>query len=565
MLVPSKPWQRAIIIVASGVLFCCLRQSVPLLGDGFLRVREISMGRLFSMTEPLTTVIHGALYRISSGLHSNSLAAQRSYVIISIISGLAMVFIYQLILSEWLGKSFWSGMALLFGLGFNLIFFGYVESYALFMLFVLWFVWMGTVSLKNDKYLIQVLFVYSMLVSLHAKGIFLLPALIFLLAVSWSSVRGKFPLVLLSLLAIPALTAIGGWLFIPRQNWTLSLKEIPHQAFLSFWDGLWGYGLFSPGHWLDIINQYFLIMAAGLFMLLMFTAGKRKKTPGKEEIFLTIASAGGLAFVWLADPKLGAARDWDLFAWIGIPPMVLILYLLKKNTDAARHLPVAGFLSVWLFLPWMLINAGQSLTVSRFLEILGSDKRSASYGYENLAIYYRNQGLDEKVEWIYEKGAKSDPANPRMLYNYGSALAFNGKTARAAEVFYRALEIDPTMADCWNNYGGALLKMGHYVQARQAAEKAVALDSTNRSAWYNLGIACSILRDWPRADAAFAEASSEGMGDGWLAVYWGDVQLHLGQYEKAARNFRLAIDAGIRDSVVIDGYRRAVSSLGRMR
>ena len=559
-----KLWNLVLLVAVMGGLFWLLRQAIPLLGDGFLRVREITGGRIFSLTEPLTTMVHGLPFKILSGNVIDAPAATRAYVVISILSGLAMVWLYHRISTRWFENSYWLATALLLGLGFNQIFFGYVESYAPFMLAVLAFAWLGARSLEDEGGALPLVLLFGLIVALHAKGIFLLPALIYLLAAKWPEVRQRLWWVVPLSAALPLAVVLAGKWLSPDIHWEASLGEIPKNPLLPLWDGMWGYGILSPGHWMDILNQYLLTIPGIIFLFSALLLEPARIKPDRTTIFLSILAISGLAFIVITDPKLGAARDWDLFAWVGIPATVLGLQLLKQNQINKKILMVGGVLSLWLFLPWVLLNASPDLSVERYLRLLEQDKKSSAYGYENLAIHYRTSGLYDKTEQVYKKAVESEPRHPRMLYNYGSALAWNGRHAEAVEFFVRALEIDSARSDYWNNLGATFLKINQPKKAAGALEKAVQWNPANGNAWFNLGIAYAILENWPRADQSFSNAFINGCGDLWLAAYWGEVQLRLGQYEKAARNLGLAIKSGINDSAVIDGYNQAVSAVKKM-
>lgn len=559
-----KPWSLVLLLAVMGGLFWLLRQAIPLLGDGFLRVREITGGRVFSLTEPLTTMIHGLLFRILSGNAISPSAATRAYVVISILSGLAMVWLYHRISARWFQNNYWLAMALLLGLGFTQIFFGYVESYAPFMLAVLAFAWLGARSLEDETGALPPVLLFGLIAALHAKGIFLLPALVYLLAAKWSEVRRKLWWAVPLSAALPLAVVLAGKWLSPDIHWEASLGEIPKNPLLPLWDGMWGYGILSPGHWLDVLNEYLLIIPGIIFLFSALLLEPARIKPDRATIFLSLLALSGLAFIVITDPKLGTARDWDLFAWSGIPAAVLGLHLLKQDQVNKKILMVGGFLSLWLFLPWVLLNASPDLSVKRYLRLLEQDEKSSAYGYENLAIHYRTKGLYDKAEQIYKKAVEIEPRHPRMLYNYGSALAWNGRHVEAVELFIKALGIDSTRSDYWTNLGANLLKINQPEKAAGALEKAVQWNRANGNAWFNLGIACAILENWPRADESFSNAFINGYNDIWLAAYWGEVQLRMGQYEKAARNLGLAIKSGLNDSTVIDGYNQAVSAVKKM-
>ncbi|MBU1357097.1 MAG: tetratricopeptide repeat protein [Candidatus Edwardsbacteria bacterium] len=552
-----KLWNLVLLVAVMGGLFWLLRQAIPLLGDGFLRVREITGGRIFSLTEPLTTMVHGLLFNILSGNVSDAPAATRAYVVISILSGLAMVWLYHRISTRWFENSYWLATALLLGLGFNQIFFGYVESYAPFMLAVLAFAWLGARSLEDEGGALPLVLLFGLIVALHAKGIFLLPALVYLLAAKWPEVRQRLWWVVPLSAALPLAVVLAGRWLSPDIHWEASLGEIPKNPLLPLWDGMRGYGILSPGHWMDILNQYLLTIPGIIFLFSALLIERARVKLDRTIIFLSLLAISGLAFIVITDPKLGAARDWDLFAWVGIPAAVLGLHLMKQKENNKKILMVGGFLSLWLLLPWVLLNASLDLSIERYLKILGQDEKSSAYGYENLAIYYRQAKLKDKAEWAYKQAVENAPHNPRMLYNYGTILVQNSRPTEGAEYFKRALVLNPNVYFYWNDYGSVMLRLGQYPLAREALERSVRLNDSSPDAWYNLGIACSIQQEWARADTAFLRAAANGFSGDWIYAYWGEVQLNLGQYPSAVKNLKQAIDAGITDSLTIDSYHKA--------
>ena len=100
------------------------------------------------------------------------------------------------------------------------------------------------------------------------------------------------------------------------------------------------------------------------------------------------------AFALLVDPKLGYARDWDLFAFTGLGVTFLGLYLMlnflrtlhktvqgrKEKVMELNHEPYGVWLNrmtVILFvtslvstLPWILVNASEGKAIARFENLL---------------------------------------------------------------------------------------------------------------------------------------------------------------------------------------------------
>ncbi|MDP2806828.1 MAG: tetratricopeptide repeat protein, partial [bacterium] len=220
----------------------------------------------------------------------------------------------------------------------------------------------------------------------------------------------------------------------------------------------------------------------------------------------------------------------------------------------------AAVVSVWLFLPWVLINASPEKALARYTDLLASDNRSSAYGYENLAIYYRDHHHPEKEEWAYRMAVSSDSLNPRHIYNYALSLSKNGKYRQSLPWFQRSLQLDSHSAKRWNDYGAALINCQQPGQAIAALRQALEANPGNNQALYNLGVAHSMTGDWTAADSFFALTQRAGYPDAWLYYYWGEVKLNLKQYPKAAECLKIAIDAGIREKALFDAYRQALAA-----
>lgn len=558
----ARLWPGILVLMAV-LCFYLFRQAVPLLGDGFLRVREISGGRLFSLTEPLTTMLHGLAYRLAVPGPSELDVAARCYRAISLASGAAAVWLYHLATVRWFPKNYLPALALLIGLGSNLVFFGYVESYGPLLAGVAAFAWLGTKTLEEGRGGVSAVLLLGLIVSLHAKGVFLLPALLYLLAARWPDLGRKMWWAVPLAAALPLAVVLAGKLVSPDVHWQASLGEIPRHPILSLWDGPWGYGLLSPGHWLDVVNQYLLMAPAGLFLLgglIPFGRDIRADGPGR---FLGLMAVGGLVFVFITDPKLGTARDWDLFAWAGLPAGLWALHLARRLPGPRALLMTGGFLSLWLMLPWVHLNFREDLSIQRYVRLLEDDQRSAAYGYEGLAIYYRQSKKADRAEWAYRRAVEQAGDNPRMLYNYGTIMVQNGRPDEAAEYFARAIRLSPEVFFYWNDYGSVLIRLGDYRRAQQALERAVGLNPDSPDAWYNLGIVHSAQGQWPAAEQAFARAIANHFPDSWVQVYRGEAQMNLGLYREAEKSFQRAIESGIRDSQVYELHRQAQSEIGR--
>jgi Tfp pilus assembly protein PilF len=563
--VSPRPRLSLLVLITAGlVLYIWLRVKIPLLGDGILRSQEISFGRLFSFTEPLTTLVHGLLYRLLTVLGLRIKQAELAYRLASIAAGTAALLSYYFTARDRSGKgTFWPAVIILAGAGFNQIFYGYVESYGLFLAAVGWYLYAGWRSVLEPRASLLPAALAGLAVALHGSGIFLLPSLFFY----WhqrsyfGTPAGRKRLLLEALFfsAIP-ITVLGvGLMLATRPELSTAWAELPKRSMLPLWAGPWGYGIFSPGHWLDLLNQ--LLLAAPACLLLLWDGPRAGVFKAPAARFLGLAAAGGILFAVIVDPKLGTARDWDLLAW---PFMALLVFLVQgalSSGPGRKRWALVAMVSAWLFLPWVAINASAERSLARYADLLSGDNRSAAYGYENLAIYYRDHRDPEKTEWAYRMARDHDSLNPRHIYNYALALSQNGQDLRSLPYFQRSLQLEARSAKRWNDYGAALIKCQRPQAARSALGRALALDPDYGNALYNMGVAGCLMSDWPRADSFFALTGRTGFSDPWLYFYWGEVKLKLKQYRSAEGYLKMAIDSGIQDSLLDSEYRQARAAL----
>ncbi|MDO9392210.1 MAG: hypothetical protein Q7U71_10615 [bacterium] len=563
---PPKSANILLILLSAGLaLYLLLRVKIPLLGDGILRSQEISAGRLFSLTEPLTTLIHGLLYRLLSAIGFQTNLAELAYRITSVTAGMVILTLYIYFSKKHSeGRIFWPLIIVLAGAGFNQIFYGYVESYGLFLAAVGWYLFLVREKIAETKPSFVPAILAGLAAALHGSGIFLFPSLVYYWKKrSYFSTKAglkRSALESLCFSAIPAAALAIGLLLVSRPEMNTALSELPKSSLLPLWGGLWGYGILSPGHWLDLFNQFLLVSPASL-LLLLWARPVKGTIKGPAEKILGLAAAGGMLFIFIVDPKLGTARDWDLLAW----PFMALLFLGIHRALARklewRNWSVVAVVSLWLFLPWVLVNASSERSLARYTGLLARDRRSSAYGYENLAIYYRDHHHPEKEEWAYRMAAGSDSLNPRHIYNYALSLSKNGKYRQSLPWFQRSLELDTRSAKRWNDYGAALINCQEPGPAIAALNQALEADPGNDQALYNLGVAYSMAGNWSAADSFFTLTRQTGYSDAWLFYYWGEVKLKLKQYPQAAEYLGAAIDAGIQDSILRIYYQQALAAL----
>ncbi len=512
--------------LASMIPFWFFKAKTQLLGDGYIRGKDIMAGAMFSITEPLDFYLHALIYKF---LKSDGF---QIYALLSCLAGAFFVFL-ALSLSYSLGKENKEkvlAFVILISMGTVQLFFGYVESYTLvyvgimaYFLFSLWF-------LEGKCGLILPTIALFFSISLHPSALYLLPSLIYL-CVGRSKMEEKT----FSFKSIFSITVI--LLLVGAGLFTLSLQSPKGISPTAYFISLFGstkdpYSLFSFAHLVDMINEQLLISPIGmvLWLLIAFFGLGRINFKDKIVVFFIIVTFCSFMFALIIDPKLGYARDWDLFSSTGLGYTLLGIYLgfdyfrhtkLKKLNYIALALATTAFFST---IPWIYVNAKEDKAVERFKALLDVDVETSGYGHEVLAYYYRDQGLinKEAEEWrkalsvvenkrylmnlggsyvklgryeeaiaMYKKAIQLNPNSADSYYNLGVALAYTGKHEEAKKQYQMPINKDPHFLDAYTNLGVLLIEMGDYQEALEVLKPAIGMNPDYFPAYYNMAVAYS--------------------------------------------------------------------------
>jgi len=484
----NRYYKYVFFSLGSIILFWLFKAKTPLLGDGYLRGGEIMKGAKFSVTEPLDFFLHALAYRFLK------LDGYQTYTLISCLAGALFIFL-ALWLSHLLGKENQEKVlasVILVSMGSIQLFFGYVESYTLvyvgimaYFLFSLWFL-EGRCSLIFPS--LTLLFS----ICLHLSAVYLLPSLIYLHLANSQKKKMQFSFKkILNVVFILLLVGVGFVILISKNpnptrvsNYLIPLAGKENDP----------YSLFSSAHLADMINEQLLLSPIGmvLWAVVIFCA---IKINFKERVvtFFMIVTLFSFMFAFLMDPKLGYARDWDLFSSTGLGYTLLGIYLLFSYFREAKikkvNYIIMTLASTALFstLPWVYVNAQQDKAVERFKALMDMDVQRSAYGHEILALYCRDKGLlnEEVEEW---KKALSVLEIERYAGNLGMSCMKLRRYQEAIAAFKKAVQLNPNSAESYNNLGISFYYLGQYEEARKHYQMSIKVDSNYFRAYSNLGI-----------------------------------------------------------------------------
>ncbi len=485
--------------LVSIIPFWIFKAKTHLLGDGSLRGREILAGTKFSVTEPLDFYLHALVYRLLK------LDAYQTYTLISCLAGALFVFL-ALWFSHLLGKQNKQkvfAFVILVSMGSVQLFFGYVESYTLVYIGIMAYFLFSLRFLESRCSLIFPSLALFFSISLHISAVYLLPSLIYLHLVNSQKEKKQFSFKKILNVVFILLLVGTGFAILSNKNpnpTSVTTYLIPLAGNESD-----PYSLFSGAHLVDMINEQLLLSSAGIILWVGVIFFVRKiNFKDKVVTFFVIATLFSFMFAFLMDPKLGYARDWDLFSSTGLGYTLLGIYLginyFRQTKIKKLNYMILALASTALFstLPWIYVNAQEDKAVERFKALLDLDVERSGYGHEILAYYYRDKKLvnEEMEEW---KKALSVVENERYIINLGNSYEKLGRYQEALAMFKRALQLNPDSAKNHYNLATALAHVGKHEEAKNQYQMAINKDPYYLHAYTNLGALLGERGDYEEA------------------------------------------------------------------
>lgn len=558
----SKYYGYVFIGLSAGVLFWAFRVRTFFLGDGSLRANEINRGAEFSVSAPLDFLVHAKLTKLLGW------DAFGAYAALSVLSGALFVFLI-LLLADRIGERS-SEKALIFlviiTMGANLLFFGYVESYTLVYAAMIAYLLFALGYLMERNGLASPVILFLLAVSLHVSALVLLPSLLYVML----SRRPREAAIFRLLLSIGVVLLVGGGLLLLR-IYGPEQEGLGYYLISPLGGGESSYSLFSSAHLVDFINHQLLISPAGILICAASILGFPGKMNLKDKVvrFLLVVSACTLAYALVVDPKLGYARDWDLFALTGFGYTLLGLYLLINRWRQTRvgHLRYISlslfFTSLVLTLPWIYVNASESKAVNRFEHIMDLDRERSADGREKLAMHYGKQGnLDREIaQW---KEAISVSNNPRHITNLAVTYLNLRRYDLAMIELEKSLAVDSTFDFTHFCMGEIFSLQGRYEEAITAYRSAIRHRPDITQYHDNLGTLLSNLKRYDEALEVFKQGLAANPGYPIIHRNLGYTYANMGKLSQAEEHLRLYLEQSA-ESEDREEVLKILQTLKRMR
>ncbi len=393
----SDVFKIPLLLLVSAGLFIFLRVAVHSLGDGYQRAYEIEHNYLYHATEMLDFFIHAAAYHLINLFGDFKAAAAMAAT--SIIAGVA--FVYMLFrMAPFSGWKRYLLIMVILSLGSSQLFFGYVESYTLLYLFAVWYLFLAFRPEGKEAGFGLLTVVYLLAGFSHVAGIILIVSYLLL-------ARNKFGDHPKRLLILPGVLAVSLLpLLIPvGLNRLLGVEETRTLSgyFLPIVDGT--YGVTSPLHLFDILNQFLLVAPAGLLILPFLP---RLIRPSKRRLLAWSMFIPAGLFILLFNPELTMARDWDLLSVpmaICVIPLFFMVFesLADDSQTALLRLISLPLIAIVITSSWVMLNNHTPSHLRRAEYILDHAIKSKRYGCELLAYYYGSHNDHENELRVLQK------------------------------------------------------------------------------------------------------------------------------------------------------------------
>ncbi|MEW6412038.1 MAG: tetratricopeptide repeat protein [Candidatus Zixiibacteriota bacterium] len=573
----------AVVAVVFGASFYLLRVRLYFLGDGYTLIANLaSDSPIVKMRNFGEMMAHQLAFAIIG--KGGEKQATLAYQIVSYIGGAAFI-VTALYASRLLFDELKSRILFLLGLltgGYMLLFFGYAEHYSLFVPSVTLYTLIGIMVSNGRIHRLYLLIPLMLSIFFHAFGIMLIPSAIYLLTAGtragerFSRFSVPIKIVIISL-AVAVTSAM--FFFFYQTSYFFRL------AFVPFWQGrftLEGYTLLSWPHLVDLFNLVILLFPGLPLVLaaLWFTRDKQSLVRG-ETVFFGLLLLPALTAVVLLDPKLGMARDWDLFAFASVVTVFAAFYLLLRRGISSRISFMAAILAIALGAYSLGARvAGQvdkDIALRQAVDYAKLDKKKNMFAlfqmhdycwkytdYERSPLYnfdwegnfpewglvqtglkLKADGMCGKAMPLFESAIKEHPALALAYYGLGSCYLTVGRVDSAVYYLEIANGLNPHDIHIHNDLAHAYLSVRDLHKAEIHFESAISIDGTNMQTYVNLAEFYSLSGQDEKELEILRGVASLDDAPAEIFKLLGDYYIRHRFFDDASREYQIALEKGL--------------------
>jgi len=517
------------------VLFWIFRIPIHLLGDSYSVMENIGNDLPVILKWSEMGAVASAMGLAQLLPFSGTELGRYAYEIISVLSG-AITIYFMCGLAFELAKEAVGRLLilmLLIAAGWIVLFLGYTENYPILWPFISGYVYFGVRHIKGEGRLLWPTIFLVGALACHMQTIFFAlsyPVLFMADDQSRKTFR-KHRNTILTGGAIVVVAVVVVFIWIMRNSPEIGYLIMPifrgHPASPDYW-------LLSPAHIIDIINQYLLLVP--LLPSLMVIGWRRWRAikANQIDLFLMVLTLGGLAFILFIDPKLGMARDWDLFALVGLPPALFFGRSVANSGPKYLSLfPILSLAAIVLITPFIITVSNTQPAIDNYKYLLNLDLPKSRVGITRLEKMYRDKQDIKTADSLHTVLVQTYPAI--TLMPQAMALYRQGLYTEAMTIVNRLAQYDPNSVEVLDIRGLLNMKLGNYNLAIKELERVSKAEGYQYNsgfignlavAYQNTGNYDKALKTWRRGQKY--NPDSEQIMNGLMSIFF-----TMGQYDSA--------------------------------
>lgn len=490
-------------------LFYLLRGQAHFLGDGDVRIDMLpQMVPQLRISDYGATVLAQQLYRLFEGFASNP--AELAYQTMSYAGGflflIAVIYFSTRLFEDFSRRALFT--LVLTTSGYMLLFFGYVENYSIFVLMVALTALTGLEICRGRLHPLLIIPPLVLAIYLHFLGLALLPAAIYAVVANWRPldfIRKSNRPVKAALILVPVVLALIAFVHFYNQSMFVRFATVP--LFENDFT-VAGYTLFSIAHILDYVNLTFLVFPGVLIVLLLVILAETREALRQRGVtYLAVLSACCLGAGFLLYPQLGMPRDWDLYAFAGVPLAVLGAYLLLgEKGESIRHRMTPVLLiavNLMVLVPRVVTQASPDIAAEQVKNYAMLEPHKYLYVHKLLVENCLRRGQSDRLAELDQLLKQLSPEE--NLLRRGEELVDKQEISRAILVFRSAIGYNRMLSPAYMNLGSCYLMMGELDSARTYLEIANGWNPHNPRILNELGFAMAGLGDFDGAEKTWQQ------------------------------------------------------------
>jgi hypothetical protein len=535
----SHLWARFGLMAVAGALFALLPMPTHFLGDGYTYLANMasSTGHFVKWSEAGGMWV---ILGVQSLLGAKSEATARmAFEIVAVISGIVTIWFYfmiaKVVAEDKVGRAV-AFLALLLSSSM-LLFFGYVESYAIVWGPVAGFIYFSLLYAKEGKGIGPAIICLVIATIFHLQAGMYYPAVGFLLlsrGAGLTMYRRYKNLIWGGVVVIVALVMVLFWREF-RAN--LAFENMFLFGGKPLDEKYW---VLSWRHLADMLSVLLLVSPIGLVVKVMVIANRERKIIEPISVYLGLLSVGSMLFLLLIDPGLSMPRDWDLFALCGLAPTVWLLFLMGQATgETLKKLAPGLVVALVIFaVPFLAVNLDRERSLEEVKQIINDNPEKSFGTISILETYYRVRGEKRVLDSL----ASIRQAQYPEFYTMSQAfyLLHSGKL-REAEQLFNTLKPNRFLKDYHAFLAEAALRKGWTDSAVVHAEACIQLQPYYDRSYMTIGSAYLQSRQPEKALEILRRGYNLNRQNVPVIVGVGAAHLALGNFDSTLVYCRLAL------------------------